>query len=94
MGTDARGFPSGDPQVPGAERDAATTRRAGGYLVSRLTLGAFQALQPLRGTRGARAGDNVGQVERTLEPAANASGWSSVHRPASSDGSCSFTESE
>jgi uncharacterized protein len=67
MGTDARGFPSGDPQVPGAERDAATTGRAGGYLVSRLTIGAFQALRPLRGTRGVRVDDSVGQVERTLE---------------------------
>jgi uncharacterized protein len=68
MGTDARGFPSGDPQVSDAERDAAAPRRGGGYLVSRLTIGAFQALQPLRGTRGAYVGDDVGYVERTLEP--------------------------
>ena len=68
MGTDARGLPSGDPRVSDAEHDAAAPRRAGGYLVSRLTIGAFQALQPLRGTRGASVGDDVGYVERTLEP--------------------------
>jgi len=68
MGTDARGFPSGDLRVPDAEREAATPRRAGGYLVSRLTIGAFQAFRPSLGTRGACVGDNFGQVERTLEP--------------------------
>jgi uncharacterized protein len=47
---------------------AATPRRAGSYLVSRLTIGAFQAFQPGRGMRGGRAGDHVGQVERTLQP--------------------------
>jgi uncharacterized protein len=47
--------------------DAATWRGAGSYLVSRLTIGAFQTLQPSR-TRGRRVGDEVGQVERTLQP--------------------------
>jgi uncharacterized protein len=41
-----------------------------GYLVSRLTIGAFQALQPGRRMRGGHAGDDVGRVERTLEPGA------------------------
>ena len=51
-----------------APADAATWRGAGSYLVSRLTIGAFQALQPLRGARGRCVGDDVGQVERTLQP--------------------------
>jgi len=67
MGTDAR-CPSGDPQVSDAEHDAAAPPRAGGYLVSRLTIAAFQALQPLRRRRGASVGDDLPQVERTLEP--------------------------
>jgi len=67
MGTDAR-CPSGDPQVSDAEHDAAAPRRAGGYLVSRLTIAAFQALQPLRGRGGASVGDDLRQVERTLDP--------------------------
>ena len=51
-----------------AAAGAATPRRAHGYLVSRLTIGAFQTLRPLRGTRGRSVGDDVGQVERTLQP--------------------------
>lgn len=51
-----------------ASADAAAWRGAGSYLVSRLTIGAFQALQPLRGTRGRCVGDDVGRVERTLQP--------------------------
>jgi uncharacterized protein len=67
MGTDARDRPSGDLRVPDAERDA-PWRRAGGYLISRLTIGTFQALRPLRGRRGVCVGDDIGRVERTLEP--------------------------
>ena len=54
-----------------ATADAATLRRADGDLVSRLTIGAFQALRPsraLRGTRGGCVGEGVGRVERTLQP--------------------------
>ncbi len=51
-----------------AAADAATPRRAGGYLVSRLTIGTFQALRPLRGMRGGCVGGDVGHVERTLHP--------------------------
>jgi uncharacterized protein len=68
MGTDDIGLPSGDLRVPDAERDAATPRRAGDYLISRLAIGAFQGLRLLRGRRRACAGDDVGQVERTLGP--------------------------
>jgi len=66
---------SPNPQLPldrgpadDAAADAATRRRAGGYLVSRLTIGAFQALRPLRGMRGGCVGGDVGHVERTLHP--------------------------
>jgi uncharacterized protein len=56
------------PLVRGpADAAAATPRRADSYLVSRLTIGAFQSLRSLRGPRGGYAGD-VGQVERTLHP--------------------------
>jgi pimeloyl-ACP methyl ester carboxylesterase len=47
---------------------AATPRRADGYLVSRLTIGAFQTLRLLRRARGGYVGGDVGQVERTLHP--------------------------
>jgi uncharacterized protein len=50
-----------------ATADAATPRRADSYLVSRLTIGAFQSLRSLRGPPGGYVGD-VGQVERTLHP--------------------------
>jgi len=60
-------LPLGRGPVDTATAYAATPRRADGHLVSRLTIGAFQTLRPLRGTRGARVGD-VGQVERTLQP--------------------------
>jgi uncharacterized protein len=81
MGRESKGMPSPDRQRlldPGAAHaataDAATPRRAGGYLVSRLTIGAFQTLRPLRtlrtsrGMRGGYAGNDVGHVERTLQP--------------------------
>jgi uncharacterized protein len=74
-------MPSPDPQrlleagaAHAATADAATPRRAGGYLISRLTIGAFQTLRPLRtlrtsrGMRGGYAGNDVGHVERTLLP--------------------------
>ena len=51
-----------------ATPDAATQRRADGHLVSRLTIGAFQTLRPLRGVRGGYVGNDVGQVEQTLHP--------------------------
>lgn len=47
---------------------AATSRRAHGYLVSRLTIGAFQTLRLLRRARGGYVGGDFGQVERTLHP--------------------------
>jgi len=69
----SKGMPSPDPyhslyRVPAdaAPADVATWRGAGTYLVSRLTIGAFQALQPSRRTR--RYVGDVGQVERTLQP--------------------------
>ncbi len=78
MARESQGMPQPDPQGPfdrgpddAATADAATRRRAGGYLVSRLTIGAFQtlrSLRSLRGTRGGYMGDDVGQVERTLHP--------------------------
>jgi uncharacterized protein len=75
MAGESQGMPSPDPQrlldrgtADAATADAATPRRAGGYLVSRLTIGAFQTLRPLRGTRGRYVADDVGQVERTLHP--------------------------
>ncbi len=43
-------------------------RRPVGYLVSRLTIGAFQTLRPLQGPGGGCVGDDVEQVERTLHP--------------------------
>jgi uncharacterized protein len=49
-------------------RDATTQRRAGGYLVSRLTIGAFRTLRPSRGTHGGHVGADVGRVKRTLQP--------------------------
>jgi uncharacterized protein len=49
-------------------RDATTQRRAGGYLVSRLTIGAFQRLRPSRRTHGEHVGDDVGRVKQTLLP--------------------------
>jgi uncharacterized protein len=74
-------MPSPDPQrlldrgaADAATADAATPRRAGGYLVSRLTIGAFQTLRPLRtlrhsrGMRGGYVGNDVGHLERTLQP--------------------------
>jgi hypothetical protein len=73
MGRESKRLLSPNPHLPldrgpadGAT--AATPRRAHGYLVSRLTIGAFQTLRPLRGTRGGSVGDDVGQVERTLQP--------------------------
>jgi uncharacterized protein len=55
-----------------ASADAATLRRAGGDLISGLTIRAFQAVQPLRHSRAwraTRAGcEGVGRVERTLQP--------------------------
>jgi len=54
-----------------ASADAAILRRAGGDLVSRLTIGAFQVLRPSRasrGTRGGCVGEGIGRVERTLQP--------------------------
>jgi pimeloyl-ACP methyl ester carboxylesterase len=50
-----------------APADAAW-RGAGSYLVSRPTIGAFQAFQPSPGTRRRRTCDDVGHVERTLQP--------------------------
>lgn len=74
MRRESKAAPSPDPRhhlchgpADAASADAAW-RGAGSYLVSRLTIGAFQALRPLRGTRGRRVGDDVGQVERTLQP--------------------------
>jgi uncharacterized protein len=58
-------LPLGRDPADAAAADAATPRRAHCYLVSRLTIGAFQTL---RGTRGGSVGDDVGQVERTLQP--------------------------
>jgi uncharacterized protein len=70
---ESRGMLSPNPYHPlhrgaadAAPADVATWRGAGTYLVSRLTIGAFRALQPLRGTR--RYMGDVGQVERTLQP--------------------------
>jgi uncharacterized protein len=75
MARESQGMPSPDPQrlldrgaADAATPDAATPRRAGGYLVSRLTIGAFQTLRPWRGMRGRYVADDVGQVERTLHP--------------------------
>src|SRR5271154_5839423 len=75
MGRESRGMRSLHPRrslecgpVDAATTDAATRQRTVGYLVSRLTIGAFQTLRPLRGMRGGCAGDDVGQVERTLHP--------------------------
>jgi pimeloyl-ACP methyl ester carboxylesterase len=74
MRRESRGMRSPNPYHPlcrgpadAAPADVATWRGAGTYLVSRLTIGAFQALQPLRGARGRYVGDDVGQVERTLQ---------------------------
>ena len=50
-------LPLGRGPVDTATASAATPRRADGHLVSRLTIGAFQTLRPLRGTRGVRVGD-------------------------------------
>ena len=51
-----------------ATANGATRRRANGDLASRLAIGAFQALRSLRGTRGGHVGDDLGRVERTLQP--------------------------
>ena len=74
MRRESKGMLSPNPYHPlcrgpadAAPADVATWRGAGTYLVSRLTIGAFQALQPLRGARGSYVGDDVGQVERTLQ---------------------------
>jgi uncharacterized protein len=74
MGRGSKRLLSPNPRLPldrdpadAATADAATPRRAHGYLVSRLTIGAFQTLRPLRGTRGGCVGD-VGRVEQTLQP--------------------------
>jgi uncharacterized protein len=82
MGRGSKRILSPNPHLPlgrgrsdAAPVDAATLRLAGGDLVSRLTIGAFQAVQPLRPSRASRAlrgtrsrGDGVGRVERTLQP--------------------------
>jgi uncharacterized protein len=78
MGRESQGMLSPNPHLPldrgpadAAIARAATPRRAGGYLVSRLTIGAFQTLGPFWGRRGRYVGDDVGQVERverTLQP--------------------------
>jgi len=60
--------PLGRGPALAATAAAVTLRRAGSYLVSRLTIEAFQALQPGRRTHGRRARDDVGHVERTLRP--------------------------
>jgi uncharacterized protein len=72
---ESKGRLSLNPHLPGdrgpadaAPADAATMRRASGYLVSRLTIGAFQSLQPLRGTRAGYMRGDVRHVERTLQP--------------------------
>jgi uncharacterized protein len=75
VGRESKGRLSPSPNVQldrglgnAATADAATPRRADGDLVSRLTIGAFQISRSLRGTRGGHAGDDVGRVERTLQP--------------------------
>jgi uncharacterized protein len=60
--------PADPATADAAAADAATQGRAYGYLVSRLTIGAFQTLRSLRQTRGGYLRDDVGQVERTLHP--------------------------
>ena len=72
MGRGSKRMLSPNPHLPldrgrahAATADAATLRRANGDLVSRLTIGAFQAM---RGTRGGCAGEGVGRIERTLQP--------------------------
>jgi hypothetical protein len=69
MGRESRRLLSPNPRLSldrgpadAAAAGAATPRRAHGYLVSRLTIGAFQTLRPLRGTRGRSVGDDVGQA--------------------------------
>jgi uncharacterized protein len=75
MGRESKGMPSPNPHLPldrglaeTAAADSATPRQVGGYLVSRLTIRAFQAFRPWRRTRGGYVGDDVGHVERTLQP--------------------------
>ena len=51
-----------------ATADAAIPRRVNGDLISRLTITAFQTFRPMRETRGDHVGDDVGLVERTLQP--------------------------
>jgi pimeloyl-ACP methyl ester carboxylesterase len=70
MGPDSKGALSANSHLPldrgpadAVTAGAVTLRRAGGYLVSRLTISAFQAFQPGRRTRS-----DVGHVERTLQP--------------------------
>jgi uncharacterized protein len=76
MGRESKRLPSPNPRLPlgrdpldAATADAAAPWRGHGYLVSRLTIGAFQTLRTWRTFRGPRDGcDDVGQVERTLQP--------------------------
>jgi uncharacterized protein len=51
-----------------AAADVATPRRADGDLVSWLTIGAFQAMRRMRTARGGCVRDDIGRVERTLQP--------------------------
>jgi uncharacterized protein len=46
----------------------AAERGGSSDLVSRLAIGAFQTLRPLRGRRGSGAGERIGRLERTLQP--------------------------
>jgi uncharacterized protein len=62
MDTDVRGT-----GVIGTGASARKERRAYGYLTSRLTIGAFQRLQTLRGARGGCVRPDAGHIEQTLQ---------------------------